>query len=157
MARTDAPPKTTTDAGISIVGAGMTMQGDSERDGSLRIEGTIRGDVRAGKSVVIGKGGLLEGSLYTQHAVIAGTVLGAIYVESSLELEATSEISGEIHAPRMRVEDGSALQGQVTIGGGGATSAPKSGPAPSGEVEKAQASDGRTQRVRQVKERAAAG
>ena len=149
------PPNTTTDAAISIVGAGMTMEGDSETDGSLRIEGTIRGDVRAGKSVVIGKGGLLEGSLFTQHAVIAGTVLGAIYVESSLELEATSEISGEIRAPRMRVEDGSALQGHVTIGGGGAKRAPKSGPALSSEVEEAQASDGRTQRVRQVKERAA--
>ncbi len=48
---------------MSIVGTGMTLEGDSETDGSLRIEGTIRGNVRAGKSVVIGKDGLLEGSI----------------------------------------------------------------------------------------------
>ncbi len=97
----------------------MTMEGDSETDGSLRIEGTIRGDVRAGKSVVIGKDGLLEGSLYTQDAVIGGKVLGAVYAESQLELQATSEISGEIQARRMRVEEGCTLQSQVCVGEGG--------------------------------------
>ena len=93
----------------------MTIEGDADTDGSLRIEGTIRGDVRAGKSVVIGKDGLLEGSLYTQDAVIAGRVLGAVYAESYLELQATSEISGEIQVRRMHVEDGCAIQGRVTV------------------------------------------
>ena len=114
--RTDAPPKTPTEGVISIIGADMTVEGDSETNGSLRIEGTIRGDVRAGRSVVIGKGGLLEGNIYTQDAVIAGTVVGAVYAESHLELQATSEISGEIQARRMHVEDGAALRGQVTVG-----------------------------------------
>ncbi len=122
---------------ISIVGAGMTMKGDSETDGTLRIEGTICGDVRAGKSVVIGKDGLVEGSIYTQDAVIAGRVLGAVYAESHLELQATSQISGEIQARRMHVEDGAALQAQVAVGGGGVKTAPKSGPALSSEVGEA--------------------
>ena len=116
--RTDAPPKTPTEGVISIIGADMTMEGDSETDGSIRIEGTLRGDVRAGKSVLIGKNGLLEGSIYTQDAVIAGRVLGSVYAESYLELEATSEISGEIKARRMRVEEGSALHSQVCVGEG---------------------------------------
>ncbi len=140
MAKTDAPPTTPTEAVISIVGSGMTIEGDCETDGSLRIEGTIRGDVRAGRSVVIGKDGLLEGSIYTQDAVIAGRVLGAVYAESHLELQATSQISGEIQARRMRVEDGAALQGQVAVGEGSVKSAPKPGPAPSGKAGKAQAS-----------------
>ena len=105
----------------------MTVEGDSETDGSLRIEGTIRGDVRAGKSVVIGKDGLLEGSIYTQDAVIAGRVLGAVYAESYLELQATSEISGKIQARRMRVEDGAVFQGQVAVGEGGVKSTPRGG------------------------------
>ncbi len=103
----------------------MTMEGDSETEGSLRIEGTIRGNVRAGKSVVIGKGGLIEGSIYAQEAVIAGRVLGSVYAESHLELHSTSQISGEIQARRIHVEDGAALQGQVAVGEGGVKSAPK--------------------------------
>jgi len=122
--RTDAPPKRPTDTAISLVGVGMTMEGDSETDGSLRIEGTIRGDVRAGKSVVIGRGGLLEGNLYTQDAVIGGRVVGAVYAESHLTLEATSEISGEVQAGRMQVENGAALKCQVAVGKGGVKTAP---------------------------------
>ena len=137
MAKTDSPPTTPTEAVISIVGTGMTVEGDCETDGSLLIEGTIRGDVRAGKSVVIGKDGLLEGTIYTQDAVIAGRVLGAVYAESHLELQATSQVSGEIQARRMRVEDGAALQGQVAVGEGSVKSAPKPGPAPSSEVGEA--------------------
>jgi len=122
---------------ISIVGGDMTIEGDCETDGTLRIEGTIRGNVGAGKSVVIGKDGLLEGSIYTQDAVIAGRVLGAVYAESHLELQATSQISGEIQARRMRVEDGAALQGQVAVGEGSVKSAPKPGSGPSNEVGEA--------------------
>ncbi len=131
MAKTDALLTTPTEAVISIVGTGMTIEGDSETDGSLRIEGTIRGNVRAGKSVAIGKDGLLEGSIHTQDAVIAGRVLGAVYAESHLELQATSRISGEIQARRIHVEDGAALQGQVAVGEGCVKSAPKPVPPPS--------------------------
>ena len=112
------PPSTTTppEAVISIIGAGMTLVGDTDTDGSLRIEGTIRGSVRAGKSVVVGKDGLVDGSVFTQDAVIAGRVSGGIHAESRLELQATSEVVGEIVAPRMQVEEGAKVQGQVAVG-----------------------------------------
>ena len=87
--RTDSPPKTPTEGVISIIGANMTIEGDSETEGSLRIEGTIRGDVRAGKSVVIGRGGLPQQRLrgggghgnscpLRSSLLLAGTVLLAL-------------------------------------------------------------------------------
>ncbi len=116
MAKKIPPPTTPPEAVISIIGAGMTLVGDTDTDGSLRIEGTIRGSVRAGKSVVIGRGGLVDGSVFTQDAVIAGRVSGGIHAESRLELQATSEVSGEIVALRMQVEEGAKVQGQVAVG-----------------------------------------
>jgi cytoskeletal protein CcmA (bactofilin family) len=50
--------------------------------------------------------------------VISGRVSGGIHAVSRLELLATSEVSGEIEAPRMQVEEGAKVQGQVTIGEG---------------------------------------
>ena len=116
MAKPPPTFHTPPEAVISIIGAGMTLEGDSETDGSLRVEGTIRGNVRAGKSVVIGKDGLVDGSIFTQDAVIAGRVSGEIHAISRLELLATSEVSGEIEAPRMQVEEGAKVQGQVAVG-----------------------------------------
>ncbi len=136
MAKNTTTP-TPPEAVISIIGVGMTIEGDSETDGSLRIEGTIRGSVRAGKSVVVGRDGLVDGSIYTQDAVISGKVSGGIHAVSRLELLATSEVSGEIEAPRMQVEEGAKVQGQVSVGepvarpaasGGGGKSKPKSEP-----------------------------
>ena len=112
----NTPSSTPPESVISIIGAGMTVVGDTDTDGSLRIEGTVRGNVRAGKSVVIGRGGFVDGSVFTQDAVIAGQVSGGIHAESRLELQATSEVSGEIAAPRMQVEEGAKVQGQVLIG-----------------------------------------
>ena len=116
MAKNSPPTTTPPEAVISIIGAGMTLVGDTDTDGSLRIEGTIRGSVRAGKSVVVGKDGLVDGSVFTQDAVIAGRVSGGIHAESRLELQATSEVAGEIVAPRMQVEEGAKVQGQVAVG-----------------------------------------
>ena len=116
MAKNPPPTTTPPEAVISIIGAGMTLVGDTDTDGSLRIEGTIRGSVRAGKSVVVGKDGLVDGSVFTQDAVIAGRVSGGIHAESRLELQATSEVAGEIVAPRMQVEEGAKVQGQVAVG-----------------------------------------
>lgn len=116
MAKKTTPTTTPPEAVISIIGVGMTLIGDTDTDGSLRIEGTVRGSVRAGKSVVVGRDGLVDGSVFTQDAVIAGRVSGGIHAESRLELQATSEVSGEIVAPRMQVEEGAKVQGQVAIG-----------------------------------------
>ena len=124
MAKNTYSSNTPPEAVISIIGAGMTIKGDSETNGSIRIEGTIRGSVRAGKSVVVGRDGLVDGSIYTQDAVISGRVSGGIHAVSRLELLATSEVSGEIEAPRMQVEEGAKVHGQVTVGaaaGGGAS------------------------------------
>ena len=117
MAKNTPSSNTRPEAVISIIGAGMVIEGDSATDGSLRIEGTIRGSVRAGKSVVVGRDGLVDGSIYTQDAVISGRVSGGIHALSRLELLATSEVSGEIEAPRMQVEEGAKVDGQVTVGG----------------------------------------
>ncbi len=108
-------PATSPEAGISIIGMGMMLKGECETDGALRIEGTVNGDVHAGKAVVIGKEGLVDGNIYTQDAVIAGRVLGSVHA-SRLELQSTGYIEGEVVALRMQLAEGATLTGQVSVG-----------------------------------------
>ena len=117
MAKKDRrTPTASPEAVISIIGMGMTLTGDCETDGALRVEGTITGNIRAGKAVVIGKNGLVDGNIYTQDAIIAGRVLGCVHAESRLEVQSTSQISGEITARRMQLEEGATLHGQLMVG-----------------------------------------
>lgn len=101
---------------ISIIGPGMKVIGDCETDGTVRIEGTVQGSVRAGKAVVVGKEGLVEGDIATQDAVISGRVQGTLVAESRLELQGTSHIEGEVRARRMQLEEGAVLNGTVSMG-----------------------------------------
>ena len=101
---------------ISIVGPGMKVVGDCDADGAIRVEGTVQGNIRAGKAVVVGKDGLVEGDIFTQDAVIAGTVRGKIRAESRLEVQGSSRVEGEIVAARMQLEEGAVLNGTVQMG-----------------------------------------
>ena len=90
--------------------------GDGGAAGASRMEGTVSGSVRAGKAVGVGKEGRVEGKIYTQDAVISGRVHGSVSAESRLELQSTSQITGDIQALRMQLEEGASLEGQVTVG-----------------------------------------
>lgn len=101
---------------ISIIGPGMRVVGDCETEGTLRIEGSVEGTVRAGKAVVVGKDGVVDGDVATQDAVIGGRVTGSIVAESRLELQATCVIEGEIRARRIKLDEGGVVNGNVSTG-----------------------------------------
>lgn len=116
MARDRAVKPSPPEQVISIIGPGMKILGDCDSDGAVRIEGTVQGNIRAGKAVVVGKEGIVDGDIFTQDAVIAGTVKGTLRAESRLEVQPTSKIEGEIIAARMQLEEGAVLNGTVKMG-----------------------------------------
>lgn len=116
MAKENNSAQQARDNVISIIGPGMRVVGDCETDGTLRIEGTVEGTVRAAKAVVIGKDGVVKGDVLTQDAIIGGRVTGAVVAESRLELQATSVVDGEVKARRIKLEEGGRLNGTVVTG-----------------------------------------
>src|SRR4029077_4530030 len=83
------------EAGLSIIGTGMRVVGDITADGVVKIEGTVVGPVsaggglwksggrgvgpgRAGRQVLVGKGGEVEGDVISREAIIGGEVRGSI-------------------------------------------------------------------------------
>lgn len=107
-----APPESV----ISIIAPGTRLTGDLETDGTIRVEGEVQGTIRAGKAVVVGKDGLVDGDIDTQDAVISGRVVGTLLAESRLELQATCRIEGTVWARRMQLEEGAILNGTVDMG-----------------------------------------
>ena len=101
---------------VSIVGPGMKVKGDCTTDGTLRVEGTIEGGVRAAKAVVVGKGGTVKGDIDTQDAVIAGRVSGSITAASRVELQAGCRVEGDIHSRRVKLEEGGVVDGRLEMG-----------------------------------------
>lgn len=114
MAKELAPQQAS--GAISIIAPGTKIIGDCETDGTMRIEGTVQGMVKASKAVVVGKDGVVRGDINTQDAVIGGHVTGTVIAESRLELQATCVIDGEIRARRIKLDEGGKINGQINMG-----------------------------------------
>lgn len=112
--RTDAP-KELGDV-VSIIGPGMRIVGDCSSDGTIRVEGKVEGSVNAGKSVVVGKDGVVKGDIATQDAIIAGTVDGSVTAESRVELQASCRVQGDIRSRRVKLDEGGQVDGQLHMG-----------------------------------------
>src|SRR5260221_12694662 len=72
------------EAGLSIIGTGMRVVGDITADGVVKIEGTVVGTVRAGRQVLVGKGGEVEGDVISREAIIGGGGGGEILARARL-------------------------------------------------------------------------
>lgn len=120
----ETPIQNASENAISIIGPGMRVVGDCDTDGTLRIEGAVQGTVRAGKAVVIGKDGVVNGDVITQDAIIGGRVNGSVIAESRLELQTTCIVEGEIRARRIKLDEGGRMNGTVHIGEVKAPAAP---------------------------------
>lgn len=100
---------------FSIVASDMTVTGDLETEGVIRIEGRVRGTVRVGAQVLVAQGAVIEGDLHTHEAVIAGQVTGAIHARERVELQASAQVAGDIYTPRIAIVEGAKVSGEVKM------------------------------------------
>jgi len=100
---------------FSIIASDMTVIGDLETEGVVRVEGRVRGNVRVGSQVLVAEGAVIEGDLHTQEAVIAGQVSGAIHARERVELQATALVAGDVLTPRISIIEGAKITGEVKM------------------------------------------
>ncbi len=101
----------------SIIGAGSAVDGDIDVDGLLRIDGDVRGSIRATGKVVIGATGRIEASVRARSAIIGGVVKGDVYVSDRLRILSGGVVIGNVFAPRLEAEDGTVVHGDVSVTG----------------------------------------
>src|SRR3989475_6371313 len=106
------------EAGLSIIGAGMRVEGDIVAEGVVKIEGTVVGTVRAGRQVLVAKGGEVEGDVITKEAIIGGGVRGSVRAEERVEIQAASVVHGDLASRRLQGQGGGGINGGGRMGGG---------------------------------------
>lgn len=113
--KTEAPARELSDV-VSVIGPGMEITGDIKCDGTVRIEGRVNGAIRATKSVVVGRGGRVEGDIETQDVVVAGAVTGTVVGASRVELQETCRVEGDIRSRRIKLDEGGQVEGRFQMG-----------------------------------------
>jgi cytoskeletal protein CcmA (bactofilin family) len=101
--------------GLSIVARDLTVTGDLEAAGVIRVEGRVLGNVQAGDQVLLSEGGVIEGNLSAREAVIGGTVHGSITGSDRVEVQAEAVVEGDIVTPRLLIQEGGRVNGGVRM------------------------------------------
>jgi cytoskeletal protein CcmA (bactofilin family) len=90
----------------NIISQGTKMVGDFNSEGDFRIDGTIEGNIKTSGKVVVGKAGLIKGSLQGTDAYFEGKFSGKLALSGTLTLKASSHIEGEVVVGKLAVEPG---------------------------------------------------
>jgi cytoskeletal protein CcmA (bactofilin family) len=101
----------------TLIGAGTTITGDITFSGGLRIDGEVRGNVRAAgdqaSTLVISEHARIEGEVVVSHLVINGTVVGPVVSAGLLELQAKARVTGDVEYNNIEMHLGAVVQGKL--------------------------------------------
>jgi cytoskeletal protein CcmA (bactofilin family) len=101
----------------TLIGAGTTITGDIAFAGGLRIDGEIKGNVRAAgnqsSTLVISEHARIEGEVSVAHLVINGAVIGPVVSSGFLELQAKARVTGDIQYNSIEMHLGAVVEGRM--------------------------------------------
>lgn len=95
----------------NILVAGTYLKGNLNADGGVRIDGTLEGEVTVSDTFVLGKSGVIKGTIKTKDALIGGKVIGNIKSQGKVELKTGSHVNGDIICKRLTMEEGAIFDG----------------------------------------------
>ena len=101
---------------LSIVAADLTVVGELRTEGVVKIDGTVEGNVRAARQVLISKGGYVKGDVVTKEAIVGGRVAGSIQASERVEVQDAATVEGDIATQRILVHEGGEVNGNVRMG-----------------------------------------
>jgi cytoskeletal protein CcmA (bactofilin family) len=118
----DAPPRSDTrvpgspvEAVLSIVASGMTITGDVQTAGVIKVDGEINGSIIGARQVLLGRGGVVRGNVAAGEVVVGGTVEGTVSAQDRLELQSTASVTGDIDTRSIVVIEGARINGMVRM------------------------------------------
>jgi cytoskeletal protein CcmA (bactofilin family) len=98
----------------SLVGAESSFKGNICTKGTLRIDGSIEGNIEA-DWVILGEKSHVSGDITARGVVVGGKVQGNLSVREICEIRNKGEIFGELIAAKLVVAEGGIFDGRSTM------------------------------------------
>lgn len=99
----------------SSLGPDTVVSGRLSFNAPTRIDGTLRGEVRATDLLVVGERGFIEGAVRAPHLIVLGEVRGDVLGAERVEIGGSGRLIGTVEATSLIVKDGGCLDGDCRI------------------------------------------
>lgn len=103
------------DKDIQMLGPRVAIEGSLVFEGTLFMNGHIKGTVESGSgTIVIGKGAVIHADVFVKSATVSGEVKGSIRAAELIKLHSSARVEGAVSAPRIRIDPGAIIDGRCT-------------------------------------------
>lgn len=105
-----------TEAVSTIVGEGTLVEGGLQFEGTVRIDGRVRGKIHSESgTVIIGETAIVEADIKVDVAILRGNVRGTIEAGRRIEAYPPCRVEGNIQAPTVSIEAGVLFNGNCLM------------------------------------------
>lgn len=95
----------------TIIGKESVINGDLKSDSSVKIDGSIIGNVVIKEGAIIGRGAAIKGNLTCKTAIIGGKIEGNVEAQELLEFQPAAEMVGDIVCKGLIIQNGVFFEG----------------------------------------------
>ncbi len=100
----------------TLVGNDAELRGSITTKGSIRIDGTVIGEISSPDTVTVGGTGSVEGNISAENIVIGGHIKGTLTARSRVTLESTARLEGDLITARLVIIEGAIFCGKSSMG-----------------------------------------
>jgi|SRR5215213_3879763 len=115
--KTSSTDKQFSGSSATLISAGTILNGDIISETDLRIDGTVKGNIKCSSKIIIGSTGFVDGHIEGANADITGKVKGNIVVKEFLQLRGECNVTGNLSAVKLQIDPTATFNGQCQMGG----------------------------------------
>lgn len=93
----------------------MTFKGVLTYSGTLRIDGSLEGEIRADSGLLVGPEGVITAEISAGSLVCEGTIIGDVQATERIALLAKAVIQGSLKTLVLSIEEGACLNGTLEM------------------------------------------
>ncbi len=99
----------------TVIGGGITIEGELTSDEEVVIEGTIKGLLNTSERIIINPDASVEADITASTITVAGKITGNVTAGDRVELQAGGKLIGDVKAARITIADGASFKGNVDM------------------------------------------
>lgn len=103
---------------LTVIGKGARLEGNLISAASLRIEGSVKGQITAEGDVIVASGADVAADIRATNVTIGGKYGGNITASGTLELENGASVEGNVTCQSLIVNRGAIFSGQSIMDAG---------------------------------------
>jgi cytoskeletal protein CcmA (bactofilin family) len=112
----------------TTIGKSVQIRGEVKANEDLLVDGTVEGTITLTESrLTIGPNAKVKANISARDVVVVGSLVGDIQASGRVELRVGANLTGDIRAARLSIEENAMFSGKVDLAQSGAHGAPEHG------------------------------